>query len=200
MNKLVSLLLLAALPYLFSQSLKSEDLGVYVTRTSLLFASNVSDFDHLDLANMRAVYAPGQWQALKHGRGKTIERNRSGNSFLGSTQAWLRGRQSLDADHQLAVYSWEWVGGSSSQSVLVQVLELRGESVFITQRIEAEAHGLGAGARFDPRNKLLTVKAVGFAEGDARGAPSFLGVVTFRWDGKQFHRVSGRKAPLPKSN
>lgn len=77
MYKFAFVLFLVAAPCLFSQT-KGDNLNVYVTRASSLFASNVSDLHHLDLANLRAVLIElggqrGQWQALKHGRGKTVE-------------------------------------------------------------------------------------------------------------------------------
>lgn len=45
---------------------------------------------------------------------------------------FLSWQKQLDTTHWLAAYDWEWVGGSSSHSQIVQVFELRGDSVFIT--------------------------------------------------------------------
>jgi hypothetical protein len=198
MRKLALLLLLAAVPCVFPETLKTEDLGVFVTKTNSLFASQVFDFAQLDFANRRAVDAnDGSWQELKHGKGKTVCRNKYGE-WGGVTEVELWWRKPLDPQHFLVVYFWSEASGSSSQSVLVQVMESRGDRVFITQQIEAEAHGAGADAHFNTATRLLTVKAVGFTRADAHCCPSFLGVVTFRWDGIQFRRVSAKKALLPK--
>ena len=206
MTQLARLLLLAVLPAVASQSLKNEDLGVNVISKPGLFASHVSDFSKMDLANMRAVnlgvYGElEEWQKLKHGRGRTVAFGADGQVLAGNqTDVRLESHEMLDADHQLVVYWWQWVGGSSSQSLIVQVLELRGDKVFIAQQIEADAHGAGAAAAFNPKTRLLTVKAVGFAENDGHCCPSFLGVVTFRWDGQRFVRIRARRAPIPKQD
>jgi hypothetical protein len=75
-KKLLFILLFLAAQLLIAQTLKQEDLNVYVTHTHLLFASKVSGLDQVDFRNTRAVYVDGdgrkgQWQALKRGRGKT---------------------------------------------------------------------------------------------------------------------------------
>jgi hypothetical protein len=204
MNALARLLLLAVLPAFASQSLKNEDLGVDVVNKPGLFAAKVPDFSKMDLANMRAVNLGShgeieEWQELKHGKGTTVYTSHSG-LYEGTTQAKFVWQQSLDIQHQLAAYRWSWGAGSSRQSVLVQVMELRGEKVIITQQIEANAHGCCADAKYDPKNGLLTVKAVGFAENDGHCCPSFLGVVTFRWDGHRFVRIRAGRAPIPKQD
>lgn len=204
MTQLARLLLLAALPAFASQSLKNEDLGIYVVNKPGLFAAKVAAFSKMDLANMRAVHLGAygeidEWQALKRGKGTTIDRD-DGASFRGLTDVWLKSHEMLDADHQLVVYLWEWVGGSSSQSLIVQVLESRGEKVFITQQIEAEAHGCCADATYNRANKLLVVTAMGFTDSDSHCCPSFLGLVTFRWDGMRFVRSGARRAPIPKQD
>jgi hypothetical protein len=204
MNKLALALLLAATPLLFPQTLKNEDLGIDISNKPGLFLRKISDFSKMDLKNTRAVYLGydgkiGEWQALERGRGKTVEFDRQGNAMGGnSTEVRLRWQRSLDAEHQLAAYEWEWVGGSSSQSILVQVLELRGDAVFVTQQIEADAHGTGADAILNTTTKRLTVKALIFTEGDANCCPSMLSTVVFHWDGKQFRRAGARRVPIPK--
>ena len=48
MYKFAFVLLFVAAPSLFSQKIKGDNLNVYVTPASSLFASDVSDFHHLD--------------------------------------------------------------------------------------------------------------------------------------------------------
>lgn len=204
MNHLVRLLVLLAVPSLAAQSLKNEDLGVVVVNKTGLFAAQVADFSKMDLANTRAVNLGShgeieEWQALKRGKGTTVYTSRSG-VYEGMTEARFKWRRALDNEHWLALYGWTWASGSSNSSLLAQVMEPRGEKVFITQQIEANAHGAGADVAFDPATKLLTVKAVGFTPSDAHCCPSFLGVVTFRWDGQRFVRVGAKRVPIPKQD
>jgi len=202
MNKIAFLLLLCAAPSLLSQTIKDDDLNVYVIRASSLFASNVSDFDHLDFTNLRAVYIEasgrkGQWQALKHGKGKTVDINRYG-VFEGATDVVLAWQQALDAAHWLVAYDWEWVGGSSSHSQVVQVFELRDGKVFITQQIEADTHHGGrVGAILNKEKKTLVVRAVEIDSPKGRCCPTHINVVAFTWTGKTFQRVSSRQIPNP---
>jgi hypothetical protein len=184
--------------------LDSEKLGILVENTHCRFTSNVSNPTKLDLGNMRAVYCSSSgrienWQQLRHGRGGTIDRSTSG-IYEGSTNVRLESRYVIDDNHVLAIYFWEWARGSSSQSVLVQVLESRDGNIVVTQQIEAEAHGLGAEARFDSRTEQLTVKASVSADTDAHCCPSSLGIVTFRWNGQKFVAINGRKVPAPKQD
>jgi hypothetical protein len=203
MYKFVSVLFLIAAPSLFPQKTKGDNLNVYVTHASSLFASNVLDFHHFDLANLRAVFIEpsgqrGQWQALKDGRGKTVDINRNGE-FEGATDVILAWQQPIDATHWLAAYDWEWVGGSSSHSQIVQVFELRGDSVFITQQIEADTHhgGRAVGATLNKEKQTLIVRAVELDSPKGRCCPTYINVVAFRWTGSRFQQVSSRQVPIP---
>ncbi len=202
MYKFAFVLLFIAAPSLFSQKIKGDNLNVYVTHASSLVASKVSDFHHLDLANLRAVFIElggqrGQWQALKHGKGKTVEINRHG-VFEGATDVILAWQQQLDPTHWLAAYDWEWVGGSSSHSQVVQVFELHDGKVFITQQIEADTHhgGRAVGAILNREKKTLVVRAVELDSPKGRCCPTYINVVAFIWTGSEFRRVSSRQIPI----
>jgi hypothetical protein len=196
MNKFALFLFLAVMPCLFSRSLKTEDYNVYVSRPNVLFAADVSDFDRLDFANTRAVGRDGEWQELKRGRG--VARPNYGG-LRGRTEVTLGWQHPLDAEHWVVDYGWIWIAGSSSSSEFVQVFERRGDNVYITQEIEADTHhgGTPVGAWFNADKNLLTVKAVNYAPLEGRCCPSLMGVVTFRWDGNQFRRISAKRVPLP---
>jgi hypothetical protein len=89
-KKFLLILLFFAAPLLIAQTLKQEDLNVYVTHPHLLFTSKVSGLDQVDFRNTRAVYVEGdgrkgEWQALKRGIGKTENVSRYG-VFEGATE------------------------------------------------------------------------------------------------------------------
>ena len=202
MNKFALLLLLSSTTCLTLQRLKQDELNVYVTRTAALFASNVSDFDHLDLRNSQAVYIEpdgnkGEWQELKRGRGKT--RILHNGQFESATDVGFRWQYSLDANHIVVTYWWVWIAGSSSQSDIIQVFESRDGKVFITQQIEADTHGGGtvAGASFNRNAKSLTVKAVELDSPNGRCCPTHLNIVVFHWDGMKFRQASAHQIPMP---
>lgn len=203
MKKLPFIVLFLAAPLLIAQTLKQEDLNVYVTHTHLLFASKVSGLDQVDLRNTRAVYVEGEgrkgeWQALKRGRGKTENISRYG-VFEGATEVILGWKYWLDARHMVVDYGWVWIGGSSSQSDIVQVLEWQDGKVWVTQQIEADTHGATgiAGAWFDPKTKRLTVKAVELDSPQGRCCPTHINIVVFRWDGRKFRQMRARQVPMP---
>ncbi len=203
MKKLACILLLSAAPFVISQRAKPEDLNVYVTRSSSLFASNVSDLDHMDFRNSRAVYIDpdgrrGEWQALHRGKGKTEYVSHDG-VYGGGTAVQLMWWHSLDSEHMVVQYDWIQWFGSSSQSSLVQVFELRDSRVFITQQIEADTHGGGtiAGAWFDQKKKRLTVKAVEPDSPKGRCCPTHINIVVFQWEGGKFRQVSVAQLPMP---
>jgi len=205
MKKLALVVLLTA-PFLSLATQKNQDLGIYINYKPGLFLRKVPDFHKMDLKNTRAVYLEsdgklGEWQALKQGRGKTVSLGPKGEVLAGgSVDVWFEWQHALDANHLVAAYEWQWVGGSSSQSIIVQVFELRDDKVFITQQIEAEAHGTGAGADINPQSNLLTVHALVFADTDGHCCPSSLSTVVFQWDGRLFRRIRARKGPEPKED
>ena len=45
-----------------------------------------------------------------------------------------------------------------------------------------------------------TAKAVDYADFEGRCCPSWMSVVPFRWDGKQFQRIQAKRVPLPKEH
>ena len=203
MKKLLFILLFLAAQLLTAQTLKQEDLNVYVARTHLLFASKVSGLDQVDFRNTRAVYVEadgrkGEWQALKRGRGKTENISRYG-VFEGGTEVIFGWKYWLDARHIVVDYEWVWMAGSSSQSDIVQVLEWQDGKVWITQQIEVDTHGATgiAGVRFNPRTKRLTVKAVELDSPNGRCCPTHINIVAFRWDGGRFRQMRARQVPMP---
>jgi hypothetical protein len=205
MNKLYFFLIFAAASSLLPQTLENEDLNIHTERLALRFASNVADLNDLDLANMPAVrIESGQTiaesQLLKRGKGTTVSVDRD-SGLQHSTEVSLAWSRALDAHHMVASYEWEWVAASSSHSDFVQVFELHNGKVFVTQQIEADTHhgGRAVGAAFNGDKQELTVKAVNYAAREGRCCPSLMGVVVFRWDGQQFHRIHASRVPLPKS-
>jgi len=202
-KKLLIILLFLAAPFVIAQTLKQEDLNVYVTHTQSLFASKVSGFDQVDLRNTRAVYIKedgrkGEWQALKRGRGRTDYTTHYG-VYQGGEEVELDWWHLLDPTHVVVAYLWtEWYG-SSSQFEVVQVFELRNDKVFITQQIEADTQGGGtaAGAWFNQGIKRLTVKAVELDSPKGCCCPTHINIVAFRWDGRKFRQIRARQARMP---
>jgi hypothetical protein len=201
MKNLAFVLLLAISPNFFSKSPNDKDTNVYVIRASRLFSSKVSGLNQIDFANMRAFVVSSdagisEWQQLRHGRGMTKELAPAG-SFAGSTEVRLAWQKQLDASHAVVAYDWEWVGGSSSHSQLVQVFELRDDKIFITQQIEADTHhgDTAVGAVLNPSKKTLIVRSVELDSPKGRCCPTQINVVAFAWTGKQFRRVSAFRVP-----
>jgi hypothetical protein len=205
MKRFAIFLLLSFLPLLSSQTSRDEDFGIHtVCHGSRLFVSKVPDFSKMDLKNMKAFFLDrdgkiGEWQALKRGHGKTTHLVKQSGVEVGSYTD-LKWQRLLDSEHQVATYEWQWVGANTSESILVQVFEFREDKVFITQQIEAEAHGPGAGADFNPRTNLLTVHSLVFSDKDGHCCPSSLSTVVFRWDGRLLRRISTSKEPIPKDD
>ena len=84
---------------------------------------------------------------------------------------------------------------------LFRSFELRGNSVFVTQQIEADIHhgGRAAGATLNIEKKTLIVRAVEFDSPKGHCCPTYISVVAFRWTGSRFQQVSSRQVPIPSS-
>lgn len=112
--------------------------------------------------------------------------------------AWVR--HAPQPSHSAAVlYDWEWVGGSSSQSNVVQVLGCRDGRQTILQQISNDAHSQHAGADYDVQTGVLIVKSVNYGEG-AHCCPEKLDVVTFKWTGEAFEQAGWKTVAMPKSH
>ena len=134
---------------------------------------------------------------LRHGK---YERKWTpARGYSGAELVWLRVPRSSRPDSELAVvlYSWDWVGGSSSQSDVVQVFGCRDDHLVVLQQISNDAHGLQGGVNYDVRIGVLTIKSVRYGSG-AHCCPEKLDIVSFRWTGAKFHRVAWKTVPMPK--
>lgn len=204
MNQFAGLLIFVVLPFLVPQALK-KDLGITITYKPRLFAADVTDIAKMGLANRQAVLLDHgkvlEKVKLKQGRGtKTTRLGEEGYSE--KTEVQIGWQKSLGQDHRLAYYEWGWYAASSSQSGVVQVFELRDGKVSITQQIDFDMHhgGHAVGASFDPNSRTITVRSVPYESPDGRCCPTYINIVTFRWDGQLFVSVRARRAPLPQDH
>src|SRR5262249_9451255 len=130
MSKLTFVVLLSAMPCVFAQSLKTEDLNVFITNSSWFYASEITDLSRLDFANLRAINVEGgEWQELKRGCGKSKP-----NRGERITEVTLRWRHLLDPEHWVVNYDWFEAAGSSNSFEIVQVFELRDGKVYTRSR------------------------------------------------------------------
>jgi len=98
--------------------------------------------------------------------------------------------------YAIALYSWEWAGGSSSQSHVVQVFGCKIGHLIVLQQISNDAHSERAGVSYDPDSGILVVKSVRYGSGP-HCCPEKLDIVTLRWVGNKFERVRWRTVPMP---
>ncbi len=82
-------------------------------------------------------------------------------------------------------------GGSSSATGVIQVFELFSRKLVVRQQITYGGKD-DAGLSYNSRKKLLTVKSTHCSDPDLKIKYT---VVTFRWSGNQFERISSRKVP-----
>jgi len=85
-------------------------------------------------------------------------------------------------NHALATVKWIAAGASTSSSGLLQVFEIRGDRVVVTQQIRFNRLAEGTGSSFNPETLQLTIKGV---HGGEHGT-TIIDTGKFRWDGKKF--------------
>lgn len=112
---------------------------------------------------------------------------------------WLRldSARFMGGHSEFAVVSLSWVitGASASDFGLVQVFALHEKHPVVVQQILFNVRGCGRSARISERTGALTIKGV---HGWEHCCPKTLDVVTFRWTGSLFKRLSYESLPLPK--
>ncbi len=118
----------------------------------------------------------------KYERGGTVEE--------GPTEVELASFQvvngtSTNPMFAVVTYQWIWIGGSSSQSDVVQVFGCKNDHLIVLQQISNDAHSQHAGATFDPKTGALMIRSVRYGAG-AHGSPQELDIVNFQWAGNRF--------------
>jgi hypothetical protein len=132
---------------------------------------------------------------LHHGRYHSPDtRERSATSV---ELTWLQ-KPHQQSNLAVALYDWEWIGGSSSQSNVIQVFGCQGGRLSILQQISNDAHSIHAGANYNPETGVLTVKSVRYGAG-AHCCPEKLDIVTFKWAGGGFEQISWETVTMPRS-
>ena len=110
--------------------------------------------------------------------------------------SWVQQPTAEDQRFAIVAYRWMWAGGSSSQSDVIQVLECDKGRFMLLQQIVNDAHSDQAGAKYEARAGILTVKSVRYGSG-AHCCPEKLDVVTFKWTGKSFQRIRWKTIRMP---
>jgi hypothetical protein len=102
-----------------------------------------------------------------------------------------------DKSFVLVSYIWEWVGGSSSQDVVVQVYACENGRPYIKQQITADGHSAYAGAEFDTRTQRLILRSTNYGKG-AHCCPEFLDRALFHWTSQNLQLTAAETIPAPK--
>lgn len=98
-------------------------------------------------------------------------------------------------EYALVLYEEDSVGGSSSQDGIAQVFELAGQRLRVAQQIDWDLHyggPFGPLDTFKERTKALSIRSSHYLPGDGHCCVSAVDVVTYRWDGTQFHQTALR--------
>lgn len=182
---------------------RDNDPTVHVTYPNFVFPSEPCTFTPEHFGNTRAyfwsangvrVMSSGTLTGGKYERNETTDAG-STSVELASVQRPTAARG--DSPFAIVSYYWEWLGGSSSQSNVVQVFGCRNGHLLVLQQISNDAHSQHAGTDYDPQTRVLTVKSVRYGAG-AHCCPEELDVVAFRWTGARFEQTGWKTVPMPK--
>lgn len=195
---LLAFVFVHAVPFLAAQEGDNEP-TVYVRSPNFAFESEACVFTPRHIGNIKAFVFRGgsavlDTAILHNGTYSVSGRPEQGPASV--ELVWLR-RLPQQSDLAVARFDWEWVGGSSSQSNVVQVFGCRNGHLTILQQITNDAHSTHAGADYDANTGILTLKSVNYGAG-AHCCPEKLDIITFRWSDKGFEQVGQKTVPIPK--
>lgn len=128
-------------------------------------------------------------------RNGSFERRETGK-YESVNLSWVQQPTAEDQRFVIVAYRWMWAVGSSSQSDVIQVLECDNGRFMLLQQIVNDAHSEQAGAKYEARAGILTVRSVRYGSG-AHCCPEKLDVVTFKWAGKSFQRILWKTIKMP---
>ena len=188
-------LVVVALPFAIGQE-RSDDPTVEISYPRFEFPDKGCDVSIQHFRNSPAYFLEGNSVSESvHLQNGSFERRETGN-YESANLSWVQ--QSTAEDQRIAIvaYRWMWAGGSSSQSDVIQVLECDKGRFVVLQQILNDAHSDQAGAKYDASAGILTVRSVRYGSG-AHCCPESLDVVTFKWTGKSFQRISWKTIKMP---
>lgn len=170
---------------------------VEVTQLDHLLPSEPCIFSDQHFRNMPAyVFEGGTVSDTAKLRDGSFE-NDENPGHVSADFEWVKRPKGL-TQTGIALYMWEWVGGSSSQSDILQVFGCNRGHLVVLQQISDDGHSEHAGVNFDPKSGILTVKSVRYGSG-AHCCPEKLDIVNFRWSGNGFQRIKWKTVPMPKA-
>lgn len=195
---LLALVLAHAVPFLGAQE-RDATPTVDVLYPKYALESEPCVLTEQHIGNMKSyVFQRGpsvmDFAVLQNGKYSVLRTPESGPASV--ELAWLR-QPPRQPSVAIVLYDWEWVGGSSSQSNVVQVFGCRDRHLTILQQITNDAHSVHAGADYDAETGVLTVKSVNYGAG-AHCCPEKLDIVTFKWFENGFEQVEWKTVPMPK--
>jgi hypothetical protein len=193
------LFLLEGLPSPFYQV--SETQPCSVTYPSLEFNRTFEKLRGIDFRNLTFpdfAFLNRKW--LKFRDGEFTEIGEHGRSELWIREIHYLPKSKDGVDRAVILIDGTSVGGSSSNSGYVLVLELRNGVLQISQMIHADTDVLRGeddprSMVFSSKNGRLVVKSSHYEPGDAHCCISSIDVVSFRWTGMKFEQVSVKKVP-----
>jgi hypothetical protein len=141
------------------------------------------DFNNLPLHFSSAPVKHGLIAPLKKGRYERRSRGcmdevvLEGSHYLPSSET--------GSEYALAVYNWISGCGSSSQTGIAQIYELRAHRLKVVHQLQWDEHfGASQYFSYDENSKTLVVRSAHYLPGDAHCCVSAMDVVTLRWNGR----------------
>lgn len=175
------------------------ELTIDIRHMNFAYPAEGCEFSRKHFSNMRTYYFLGATQSA------LLRNGHYANKWTGygSSEADFESFSLLPSEQEqspfaLAIYSWEWVGDSSSQSWAAQVFTCANGKLKVVQQITNDSHHFPkTAAWYDPSTKVLTIKSNRYGKG-ANCCPEQLDVMELRWDGSESKRVSLKTIPHPK--
>lgn len=151
---------------------------------------SIREVDFRNLNNGRA--------SLRSGRYERNEQFDHYSEVLDSVD-YLQSQSHAGESFALVVYSWFEAAGSSSSGGYAVLYTLSKGRLQSLQSIDWETHSAGTQPTwsFNPKRSTLVIRSDHYMPGDAHCCISATDVVTFQWDGKQFH-MTGIRPSFPK--
>jgi hypothetical protein len=192
--------MLAAALFYSAACASASDRGfsISVVEPNYRYSRAVSHLDKSVVCNLQLIYFESGGKAADRLQLKGCHGEREGRLEHSDVDVTFYYSQSATPPLAIAGFRWESIAGSSSHEDSVQVLTLRAGHIHVLQQISFEVHhgGERAGATFDPKTRVLTVRAVRADPEKGRCCPAVLDVVTYRWSTDRFRETGRTTEPV----
>ena len=173
----------------------SKKLNVWIERPNYTYKADYHRLETIDWQNLSYPWGVGEgWFHLKNGKYQHSDTPAGiADEEVTFTKVYFLGDP---AEYAVVLLNEMDCGANCTWYPTTFVFHLSNQRLTLSQVISPEVHGTPDKTSFDPKTRRLTVYATNYGYG-SHCCPQYIDIVTYRWSGAEFVRISRKIIPNP---